>query len=145
MNKNSLIKELENYKYDFLYFQEKSKEIEKLKQETQKSYARLMEMKNNQMDTKNLNAHLQFILDKQTKEEETLLSILSKKQEIENRIAKLDQPYRNIFFFKYINMNTFDEIAYKMNYSSKRIYQLHKKGLEIYCEEPEQSSLPQNS
>ena len=31
-------------------------------------------------------------------------------------------------------MKTFDEIGEKMNYSTKRIYQLHQKALEIYCE-----------
>lgn len=134
MNKNLLIKELENYKYDFQYYQEKSKEIEKLKNAIKKSYDRLNDMKLNKIDTTNLNKQIQQIIDKQTREENFLLTILEKKQQIEERISSLDQPYKNIFFMKYINLNTFDEIALKMNYSTKRIYQLHKKGLSIYCE-----------
>lgn len=134
MNQNTLIKELENYKYDFQYYLEKSKEIDKLKNEIQKSYERLQDMMAKKLDTGDLTKQLQLIIDKQSKEEDFLLSILSKKQEIERRISSLDQPYKNIFFMKYINLNTFDEIALKMNYSTKRIYQLHKKGLNIYCE-----------
>ena len=134
MEQKQIIKELENYKYDFQYYQEKSKEIEKLKLEIQKSYERIQDMMQNKIDTTELNIQLQQIINKQSKEEDFLLSILNKKQEIENRIASLDQPYKNIFFMKYINLNTFDEIALKMNYSTKRIYQLHKKGLRIYCE-----------
>lgn len=134
MNKNLLIKELENYKYDFQYYQEKSKEIEKLKNAINKSYDRLNDMKLNKIDTTDLNKQIQQIIDKQTSEENFLLTILEKKQQIEERISSLDQPYKNIFFMKYINLNTFDEIALKMNYSTKRIYQLHKKGLAIYCE-----------
>ena len=134
MEQSELIKDLESYKYDFQYYQEKSREIEKLKKEIQKSYERLQDMKKKKIDATELNSQLQQIIDKQSKEENFLLSILSKKQDIENRISLLDQPYKNIFFMKYINLNTFDEIALKMNYSTKRIYQLHKKGLAIYCE-----------
>ena len=104
-----------------------------------------MEMKANKIDTSDLNIQIQKILDKQTSEEEFLLAIITKKQEIENRISRLEQPYRNIFFLKYINMNTYDEIAFKMNYSSKRIYQLHKKGLEIYCSLYNSESVPEIS
>ena len=131
---NNFKKDLENYKYDFQYYQEKSREIDRLKKEIQKSYERLMEMMNNKIDITDLNCKLQQIIDKQSEEENFLLSILNKKQTIEKRIDSLEQPYKNILFMKYINLNTFDEIALKMNYSTKRIYQLHKKGLSIYCE-----------
>ena len=133
MEKEDAIKELESYKYDFQYYQEKSNEIEKLKNEIKKSYERLNEMMQNKIENSELECQLQKIIDKQSKEEDFLLSILNKKQEIEKRISLLDQPYKNIFFMKYINLNTFDEIALKMNYSTKRIYQLHKIGLSIYC------------
>jgi len=143
--KNVIIQELENYKYEFQYFQEKSKEIERLKKEIQKSYNRLNELKENKIDTTELNNQIQIIADKQSKEENALLSILSKKQEIEKRLERLPQPYKNIFFLKYISLNTIDEIALKMNYSSKRIYQLHKKGVGIYCAMYEFESIPQIS
>ena len=41
------------------------------------------------------------------------------------------QPYRVIFYLKYISLLTFDQIADKLNYSTKRIYQLHNEGLDI--------------
>ena len=137
--KKELIKELEDYKYEYQYFIEKSKEIEKLKQEIQKSFARLRELKQTDFDVNDLNAQIKIILDKQSKEENALLSILAQKQKIEKNIENLPQPYKNIFFLKYISLKTFDEIALKMNYSTKRIYQLHKKGIEIYCDNYDQT------
>ena len=143
--KNIVIKELEDYKYEFQYFQEKSKEIERLKKEIQKSYNRLNELKESKIDTSELNKQIQIIADKQSKEENALLTILSKKQEIEKRLENLPQPYKNILFLKYISLNTIDEIALKMNYSSKRIYQLHKKGISIYCAMYNSETIPQIS
>ncbi len=145
MRKSEIITELESYKYEYQYFQEKSKEIEKLKKEIQKSYDRLSQMKENKIDTFELNKQIERIIEKQTREEDALLIIISKKQEIENKINRLPQPYKNILFLKYINLNTFDEIALKMNYSTKRIYQLHKIALQIYCDNSGNERLAQIS
>ena len=56
------------------------------------------------------------------------LSIIEKKKNIESLIQSLSQPYKTIMYMKYVSFMTFDEIASKMNYSTKRIYQLHSEG-----------------
>lgn len=132
--KNKKIKELESFKYDMQFFKEKSKDIEKLKNEIEKSYARLVEMQNKNINTNELNNQIQKIIEKQTQEENLLLNFIIKKQKIEKNLEEMPQPYKNIFFLRYISDNTFDQIALKMNYSTKRIYQLHKEGLKIYLE-----------
>lgn len=129
------LRDLEDYKYDVQFFVEKSKEIDKLKKEIEKMHHRLEDLKNESYDTSRLQDQLISIFNKQSLEEDILLGVLFKKQIIEKQIGDLPQPYKNIFFLKYIGMHTFDEIALKMNYSTKRIYQLHKKGTEIYCEQ----------
>lgn len=145
MNKITCIRELESYKYDYQYFVEKSKDIEKLKIQIEKSLNRLKEMKENNIEVKELNAQIQNIINRQAKEEAALDTLMLKKQTIENRINLLGQPYKNVFFLKYITGNTFDEIALKMNYSTKRIYQLHKKGMEIYEQICYEESVPEIS
>ena len=62
-------------------------------------------------------------------EKELVNKILEKKYYIENIIHQLSQPYKTIMFMKYISFLSFDQIAAKMNYSTKRIYQLHSEGL----------------
>ena len=74
------------------------------------------------------------LLKKSNVEEKRLLEILERKQTIEEKINLLDQPYRNVLYLKYIRAYTIDEVALNMNYSSKRIYQLHKIALEKYLE-----------
>lgn len=139
---NKAIQELENYKYEYQYLQEKSKEIERLKNEINKACTRIDELKKYKMDTTDLSHQIQRIVDKQSNEENALLAILEKKQSIEKRLDNLPQPYKNILFLKYINLNTFDEIAFKMNYSTKRIYQLHKKGISLYCSLCDEEIIP---
>ena len=55
--------------------------------------------------------------------------IFKKKNYIEHIIQRLSQPYKTIMFMKYISFMSFDQIADKMHYSTKRIYQLHSEGL----------------
>jgi len=133
MNKEDfLVMDLESYKFDCQYFLEKSDDIRVLKKKIENLFVQLNDMKLKKQDTCDINDQLQIIVKKQHAEEKKLLKLIGKKQRIENRIEKLSQPYRNIFFLRYVRGNSFDEIASKMNYSTKRIYQLHKEGLEIY-------------
>lgn len=133
MNKeNSLVVDLESYKFDYQYFLEKSDDLKALKKKIENLFVQLNDMRIKKQDTKEINEKLQIIIKQQDVEQKKLLKLLSKKQKIEKRIEKLTQPYRNVFFLRYIRGNSFDEIAAKMNYSTKRIYQLHKEGLDIY-------------
>ncbi len=129
------IKDLKNYKYDYQYYREKFKDVENLKQDVSLSLSRLNDMKIKKYDTTELDSKIKKLLEKQSLEEDALIKIMTKKQEIENRIENMPQPYKNILFLKYIRDNTFDEIASKMSYSNKRIYQLHKEALDIYLEQ----------
>ena len=55
--------------------------------------------------------------------------IVKKKKYIETLFQKLIQPYQILMYLRYISFLTFDEIADRMNYSTKRIYQLHTEAL----------------
>ena len=48
---------------------------------------------------------------------------------IEHSIDNLTQPYKNVFYFRYIKNFSYEKISFDMNYSIQRIYQLHKEGL----------------
>lgn len=123
MNKdNSLVVDLESYKFDYQYFLEKSDDLKALKKKIENLFVQLNDMRIKKQDTKEINEKLQIIIKQQDVEQKKLLKLLSKKQKIEKRIEKLPQPYRNVFFLRYIRGNSFDEIAAKMNYSTKRIY-----------------------
>lgn len=111
MDKKQIIKYLESFKYDFQYYQEKAKEINFV--ETQIRTA-------NNSD---------FLLETKKYEESQIAKFINKKKDIEMLLQKTSQPYQTLLYLKYISFLTFDQIADRMNYSTKRIYQLHSEAL----------------
>lgn len=53
-------------------------------------------------------------------------------ENVEQTISSLNQPSKNILFYRYIKNNSYDMIALKLNYSQQRVYQLLKKALEEF-------------
>lgn len=100
---------LESYRYDSQYINAKTKEIESF---------------NNFSSSKQIDSIKEI-------EIKTLSKLLDKKIFIEDLIQRLKQPYKTLFYMKYIRFLSFDQIADKLNYSTKRIYQLHKEGMSI--------------
>ncbi len=128
------ISELEQYKYDCEYVKEKKKELEDLVNGIKDLAERLRFYKDNNFNVEEYKERLDMMIEKSNVEEKRLLEILERKQTIEEKINLLDQPYRNVLYLKYIRAYTIDEVALNMNYSSKRIYQLHRIALEKYLE-----------
>ncbi len=58
-------------------------------------------------------------------------NISDAQNEITRYIDAIEQPYKGIIYEKYVLLKSFDEIASTFSYSVQRIYQLHKKGLEL--------------
>lgn len=120
--------ELENYKYEKEYYLEKTKTLKKLR----KQYKALIEQKEEliltKTDTSRIDQRIGQMAQHQFEEEKQLFELFSRKQKVERKIEKLEQPYKNVLYFKYICEYSFEEIAEKMHYSIKRIYQLHKAG-----------------
>ncbi len=111
MDKKQIIKYLEDYKYDYQYYQEKAKEIHSVEK---------------QMRSVN---DSQFLLATKKYEESQITKFINKKKDIEMLLQKTSQPYQTLLYLKYISFLTFDQIADRMNYSTKRIYQLHGEAL----------------
>ena len=140
--KSKVIEELESYIFDCQYFLEKSKDAESIKKEIDKTLHRINDMKLKNFDTKEVEGRLGILIENQAKYEKSLQRLIVGKEDVEHRIENIPQPYKNILFLKYIKGNSFDDIALKMHYSAKRIYQLHKEGIRIYTQYAEQTSVP---
>lgn len=134
MSKDEAKKALENYAYDYEYFIEKSNERERFKFEMQNSIERAQYLYECDPDGEKGCSELKEIIEREKKEEEFLADILRRKQLIEDIIKILPQPERTILYLKYIRFYSFGQIAAKMHYSTKRIYQLHAVGLERFTE-----------
>ena len=126
------LKELKSYAYELQYYNEKLKDMEKLTKEMNELKFKLSDMKIKGYDTTLTVIELNNLEDKQVLLSKTLSNILNKNQKVESKIEDIFQPYKNILFLKYVKNLSFDEIATKLNYSSKRIYQLHKIAVSMY-------------
>ena len=113
MNKDELRKYLESFVYDQQYLNEKVKEVKNAKIIAEKIFH------------DNDKEYSQF----ESSEKQRILNLYLKKQQMEDMFQTLGQPYRTLMFLKYISFLTFDQIAWQMNYSTKRIYQLHNNAL----------------
>lgn len=110
MTKEALKELLESYWYDKQYLAEKAKEIQ--------SVQNLINKNNNQ----------ELFIDSKGYEESIAHTLIEKKKYVEGLIQELTQPYKTIFYLRYITFLTFDQIADRISYSTKRVYQLHSEG-----------------
>lgn len=112
MDRTTLKAQLDEYIFDYQYLKAKISELER--------YDKLI-----------INSTSKTPLEENKRyEEEKMLKFMEKKRNIESTIDLLEQPYKTIMYLKYICFSTFDQIADKMNYSTKRIYQLHSLALD---------------
>ena len=136
MKRSKMIKELENYKYDYEYFVERFKNAKEFKAIIDVLTEKTEKIKDMDISvpTDKISLELKEIAKEQDNEENALLDMIKQKHAVEERIDKLQQPYKTVLLYRYVSLYSFGEIAKKMNYSTKRIYQLHQKGVEMYIE-----------
>ncbi len=123
MTKQELKQMLESYRFDMQYLEEKIKELEKTKKQIE------LFLKSN-TDKANSSEIYSVYIEKQNREQAIVKIALEGKKYVENAIQTLSQPFKTIVYLRYVGNLTFDEIAAKMNYSTKRIYQLHSEAME---------------
>lgn len=133
MTKCQQVVELKSYINDKQLLEERTMEIEKNKALILNTISRLHEMKKLDNDSSLINNKIQDLFNQQAIDENVIFETLNKKHNIENKIDKLPQPYKNILFLKYIRGDSIKDICSKMNCSSKRFYELHKYGIDLYC------------
>lgn len=129
-----LLKELKSYWFDTKYYNEIMADSEVVVKDIQNLETSLRDKEIKGYDTTITKLKIKNLNEKKVSLESLLKSIKNETKKVEIMIDNIPQPYKNVLFFKYIKNLSFDEIAYKMNYSSKRIYQLHKIGVDLYIE-----------
>ncbi len=127
MNKCELKRLLGSYKYEHNYFIEKSDELELIKENYIKAIKKLKEInenKNNLLDE----SIAKYTLDIFERENE-LAKLNQHLKDIEMLVDEVLTPARNALYYKYIVGLKVEDIAFKMHFSTQRIYQLISDGL----------------
>lgn len=69
------------------------------------------------------------LVDAQEKAQSEITRLAGLEDEILYTLSRIQEPYRTLLFERYINGNTFEQIAVRMHYSWRQIIRLHGQAL----------------
>lgn len=127
--------ELREYRDNIKYIEEKQNDAEELRTTIEKVTPNLSGMPNGKgdnLDKAPLEESLDRIKEIEKDCNKKLQELLLKKFIVENKIDKLEQPYKSILYLKYIRGINLYKVSEELNYSYKQIKRLHQEALEKY-------------
>ena len=74
------------------------------------------------------------ITDETNRYEKILLDLKEKQVHIENKIDKLEQPYKNILYYLYIRGKSLVTVASEMKFNYEHMCRQHGKALKFYAD-----------
>lgn len=126
-------KELEAYLYDKQLLKEKEEELEELKTRATKITTELSDMPKGTPEIQDkIGEYAAKIVDLKNEKYNQLIEMYKTKARIENKIDMLDQPYRNILYYKYIKGLSLTEVANEIKYDYNYTKSLHGTALLKY-------------
>lgn len=138
MNKEAIMKakkELKEYKYNKILIQYRIKDLEQKKS----TISKLTSTYNTSIGSSNkiqdkFAEDLVELLDIQREIEEEVENLKEKNKKVENKINSIEQPYRNILYFRYIKEKSLTDISNIIGKHYDYTRKLHKKALIKYLE-----------
>lgn len=128
-------KELSAYLHNQELLKEKEQDLEELITKAEKITTELSDMpKGTPIIQDKIGEYASKIVDLKNARYNQIIEMYKIKEQIENKIDMLDQPYRNILYFKYIKGLNLTETACKIGYNYKWTGELHGTALKMYEE-----------
>ena len=133
-------RELGAYLQDKRLLKEKEDDLEELITRAEKITTELNDMPKGTPEIQDRMGELATqIVDMKNEKYGQLIKMYKTKKQIEDKIDLLEQPYRNILYFKYIKGRNLTEVAYKINYDYDYTKKMHGIALLIYKKESEKN------
>lgn len=128
-------KELKEYRESILYIKEQQDDIEELRGILEKTTTRLSLSKtdNNSMSTDKFSDGIDRISRIEKEKDEKLVELLTKKFVVDEKIDKLEFPFRDVLFMRYSRGKSWEEIAQILKYDRKYVFEIHGKALQKYA------------
>lgn len=124
--------ELLQYKYARKKVDEALEEYEKYKTRAEKMTTIISDMPRSTINTNKVEDNAVEMADISRVYEERWLEAEKEKLEVEQKIEKVEEPYRTILHKRYVEELNFEKIADEMGYSYVRITHLHGEALLEY-------------
>ena len=122
--------ELKKYVYEVQFHKEVVLEIKNIEAEIAKKASKYKSysLEDKELIDKDIE-RLNEMLLRQTDKLKSTEAFIAK---VENTIAKIGQPLKNVLYFRYVKLYKYSAIAVKMGYSIQRIFQLNREALKKY-------------
>ena len=126
--------ELNEYRENIKYIEEKLDDTEEVKAKIEKVTSVLSLTKTNNSHESNdkfadaINKLEELKLDCSEKMRELLLN----KFIIDDKIERVEQPYRNVLFYRYTRGKSWQDVAKELGYTLDYIFDLHGEALYLY-------------
>lgn len=128
-------RELGAYLQDKKLLKEKEDDLEELITRATKITTELSDMPKGTPKLEDRMAELASqIVDMKNEKYEQIIKMYKTKKQIEDKIDLLEQPYRNILYFKYIKGKNLTEVANVIGYNYKWTCEMHGYALKKYKE-----------
>lgn len=126
--------ELNDYRENIKYIEGKLQDTEETKAKLEKVTAVWSQIKtNSSSDSPDKFADIINDLDELKIDiAEKMQELLFKKFMIDEKIEYIDQPYRNVLFYRYARGKSWENVANELGYSIDHIYELHGEALYRY-------------
>lgn len=126
--------ELNEYRENIKYIEEKLDDTEEVKAKIEKVTSVLSLTKTNNSHESNdkfadaINKLEELKLDCSEKMRELLLN----KFIIDDKIERVEQPYRNVLFYRYTRGKSWEDVAKELGYSRDYVCEMHGEALYLY-------------
>lgn len=126
--------ELNEYRENIKYIEEKINDTEEVKSKIEKvttvlSFTKTQSSRESQDRFADAISKLEELKLDCT---EKLKELLLRKFIIDEKIEKINQPYRNVLFYRYTREKSWDEVAQELGYSRDYVCELHGEALYLY-------------
>ncbi len=128
--------ELKEYRDDIRYIQRKQEDLEEMRTHLEKMTTKLSKTKtsNNSMSADKMSDGISRMQAVEKEYDKKLQELVLKKLIVDEKIDKLEEPYRSVLFFRYARRMSWIEVAKELDYEINTAHKLHGKALYLYSQ-----------
>ncbi len=124
--------ELNEYREDIKYIEESLDDVEEVKSNLERVTSLISFTKGSSNSTDKFSDAISKLEELKIDCTERMKMLLMKKFDIDDKIKRIDQPYRNILFYRYTRRKTWNDVADELGYSVSYVWDLHGEALYLY-------------
>lgn len=126
--------ELKEYRDNIVYIRGKKEDLEEMRTYLEKTTTipSKTRVSNNNVDSDKIIDGISRIDEIEKDYDKKLQELLLKKFVVDDKIDKLEEPYRSLLFYRYARRKSWQEVAKELDYEVNTVHKMHGKALYYY-------------